>query len=48
MASSIAEDIINTSIEVDGIRLISYKLKNMDMEALRSLGDEIKNGIDSE
>jgi len=33
MASSIAEDIINTSIEVDGIRLISYKLKNMDMEA---------------
>ncbi|NLV76302.1 MAG: alanine--tRNA ligase [Tissierellia bacterium] len=47
MASSIAEDIINTSIEVDGIRLISYKLKNMDMEALRSLGDEIKNGIDS-
>ncbi len=47
MASSIAEDIINKSVNVNGINLISYKVKDMDMDGLRSLGDEIKNGIDS-
>ncbi|QQY80562.1 alanyl-tRNA synthetase [Keratinibaculum paraultunense] len=47
MASSIAEDIINKSVKVDGVNLISYKIEDMDMDSLRNLGDEIKNTIDS-
>lgn len=47
MTFSIAQNIIDKSIEVENMELISHRVDNLDMEDLRSLGDEIKNGIDS-
>lgn len=47
MASSIADEILNTKEEIDGINLITYKSSNMDMNALRNLGDELKNDLGS-
>ncbi|MCF6460046.1 alanine--tRNA ligase [Clostridium sp. Cult3] len=47
MASSIAEDILDRKIDVEGIKLISYRVENMDMNSLRNLGDELRNGIGS-
>ncbi len=46
MASSIADDIIGSKKDQDGITYITYKVENMDMNALRNLGDEIKNRLD--
>lgn len=45
MASSVADDIIKSKQEVDGISYISYKVENMNMNELRNLGDEIKNRL---
>lgn len=45
MASSVSDEIINNRIEIKGTSLILSKLENMDMDALRNLGDEIKNKI---
>ena len=47
MALSIADEIINNKIDVDGINLITYSVENMDMNSLRNLGDEIKNKLDT-
>lgn len=47
MASSIAQDILNTKKEIDGVNLITYKVDNMDMDSLRNLGDEIRNELGS-
>ena len=46
MASSIADDILSTMVEVEGVSLITYKVDNMDMNGLRSLGDEIKGRLE--
>lgn len=42
MSSSIADDILSTKKEIDGIDLITYKVDNMDMNSLRNLGDELR------
>ena len=47
LASDIVGDIINSSIEVDGIRVVSYKLEDMDMDSLRNIGDEVRNKLGS-
>ncbi len=47
MALSIADEILDTKKNIDGIDLITYKINNMDMNSLRNLGDEIKNGMES-
>ena len=47
MASSISEDILNEKNDVNGVNLITYKVENMDMNSLRNLGDEIRNGLGS-
>ena len=47
MASSLADDILNQKRDIEGVNLITYKVNNMDMNSLRSLGDEIKNQIHS-
>ena len=46
MASSVADDIIKSKKEESGISYISHKVENMDMNALRNLGDEIKNRLE--
>lgn len=47
LASDIVGDIMNSSIEVDGIRVVSYKLEDMDMDSLRNIGDEVRNKLGS-
>ena len=46
MASSIADEILSSIVEVQGVNLITYKVDNMDMNSLRNLGDEIKGRLD--
>lgn len=46
MASSVADDIVKSKKEEAGIQYIAYKVDNMDMNALRNLGDEIKNRLE--
>ncbi len=46
MASSVADDVIKSKQEENGISYIAYKAENMDMNALRNLGDEIKNRLE--
>lgn len=47
LSTNIAEEILGTKEIVEGINLITYKSKDLDMDGLRNLGDEIKNKIDS-
>ena len=46
MASSIADEILSSVVEVEGVSLITYKVDNMDMNSLRNLGDEIKGRLE--
>lgn len=47
MALSVADDILKQKRQVSGVDFVIYKAENMDMNDLRSLGDEIKNHIQS-
>ncbi|NLJ78317.1 MAG: alanine--tRNA ligase [Tissierellia bacterium] len=47
MASSIADDILHTKREIHGIDLITHSVKNMSMNDLRKLGDEVRNHLGS-
>ena len=47
LATDISQDIINSSIEMDGIKTIAYKVENMDIDSLRNLGDEVRDKINS-
>lgn len=47
LALSIAEEILNTKENIEGIDLIVYKVDKMDMNSLRNLGDEIRNALGS-
>ncbi|MDR7855994.1 alanine--tRNA ligase [Tissierella sp.] len=46
MASSIADEILASKVDIDGISLITYKVDNMDMNSLRNLGDKIRDGLE--
>ncbi len=47
MASSIADEILSSKTDIEGISLITYKVDNLDMNSLRNLGDEIRNRLGS-
>ena len=47
LAKDMTQDIINSSIEVEGAKVITYKVDNMDMDSMRNLGDEIRNKVAS-
>lgn len=47
LAKDIAQDIIDSKKDLDGVNVITYKLENMDMDSLRNLGDEIKQRLES-
>ena len=47
LAKDIAQDIIKSQRDIDGVSVITYKLENMDMDSLRNLGDEVKQGLES-
>ena len=47
LSTNIAEEILSSKINVEDIALITYKVKDMDMESLRNLGDEIRNRLHS-
>lgn len=45
MASSIADEILNYKQSINGINLITYRVENMDMNSLRSLGDKLRDAL---
>lgn len=47
LSTNVADEILDTKEKVEGINLITYKSNDLDMDGLRSLGDEIKNKLDS-
>jgi alanyl-tRNA synthetase len=47
MASSIADEILSTKVDIEGITLVAAKVDNLDMNGLRNLGDEIRNRLGS-
>nr|WP_330375504.1 alanine--tRNA ligase [Inediibacterium massiliense] len=47
MASGAVEEILENMIEIDGIKVIRYKLLGLDAEELRNLGDQLKDKIKS-
>ncbi|MFA5576435.1 MAG: alanine--tRNA ligase [Tissierellaceae bacterium] len=47
MALSMADEIISSKMDIEGISLISYKVDNLDMNGLRNLGDKIKDKLGS-
>lgn len=47
MASSIADEILSTKVDIEGITLVASKVDNLDMNGLRNLGDEIRNRLGS-
>ncbi|HLS54279.1 MAG TPA: alanine--tRNA ligase, partial [Tissierellaceae bacterium] len=47
LATDIAKDIIEEAKYVEDIPIVSYKTDSMDVNALRNLGDEIRNRLDS-
>ncbi len=47
LSTNIADDILSSKMEINGINLITYKVNELDMESLRNLGDEIRNKLGS-
>ena len=47
MATSIADEILSSKVDVEGINLITYKVDNLDMNSLRNLGDKIKDKLNT-
>lgn len=47
LATDIAKDIIEEAKYVEDIPIVSYKTDSMDVNALRNLGDEIRNRLNS-
>ncbi|WP_129597679.1 alanine--tRNA ligase [Anaerophilus nitritogenes] len=47
MASGAVDEILQNMIEIDGIKVIRYKLLGLDVEELRNLGDQLKDKIKS-
>src|SRR5699024_6270181 len=41
------KDILQSKTAIKGVSIITHKLENMDMNALRGLGDEIRNQLGS-
>ncbi|WFA09658.1 alanine--tRNA ligase [Tissierella sp. Yu-01] len=47
LSTNIAQEILDTKEVVDGVNLITYKANDIDIDALRNLGDELKNKLNS-
>ncbi|MGN9164181.1 alanine--tRNA ligase [Tissierellaceae bacterium HCP3S3_D8] len=47
LSKDVAEDILKTAIDIDGVSTIVYRVEGMDMNNLRDLGDNLKSKIGS-
>jgi alanyl-tRNA synthetase len=47
LSSNIAQEILDAKEVVEDINIISYKVNDLDVDALRNLGDELKNKLQS-
>lgn len=47
LSTNIAQEIMDSKIEINGINLITYKVNDLDMDSLRNLGDQIRDRMDS-
>ena len=46
MSGSLVDDIINSKVNVKGVDVVTANVKGLDMNALRTMGDQIKNKLD--
>ncbi len=47
LSKDVSKDILNEAIDIDGISTIIYTVKNMDMNDLRNLGDNLRDNLGS-
>lgn len=47
MAGGAAEDIINSKVEINGVAVLAAEIKDLDANAMRTLGDQLKNKLGS-
>ncbi len=47
LAGSAIDEILNNIQEINGIKIVSHKLSGLDMNNLRTLGDQLKNKLGS-
>ncbi|MFZ5965994.1 MAG: alanine--tRNA ligase [Bacillota bacterium] len=47
LATSATDDILNNVIIISGINVIAYKILDLDIDSLRSLGDQLKDKLGS-
>ena len=45
MAKSGADDLVKNAVEKDGIKIVSAVLEDVDIDAMRTMGDNIKSQI---
>lgn len=46
MSGSLVDDIINSRVNIKGIDVVAAEVKGLDMNALRTMGDQIKDKLD--
>lgn len=46
MSGGLVDDIIANAVDVNGVKVIASEVKGLDMNALRTMGDQIKNKFD--
>ena len=47
MAGGAADDILNSKVEINGVAVLAAEVKDLDGNALRTLGDQLKNKLGS-
>lgn len=47
MAGGAADDILNSKVEINGITVLAAQVKDLDANAMRTLGDQLKNKLGS-
>ncbi len=47
MAGSAAEDILSQKVDIEGVALITARMDELDMNGLRTMGDQLKNKLGS-
>lgn len=47
MSGGLVDDIINSKVDINGVTLVCAEVKGMDMNALRTMGDKLKDKLGS-
>ncbi|WP_352399916.1 alanine--tRNA ligase [Anaerotignum sp.] len=47
LAGGVADDILNTKVEINGVAVLAAQVKDLDGNGMRTLGDQLKNKLGS-